>query len=166
MELRAVLSWNSDQAAWLGNLARRFFHFSKALRPALGLVHPPIQRVLLYFSPGVKQQGHEGDLVPPNRAKFKIFWSYSTTLPCGAKLRMGAPLPVSLLRSNEFYLNSLWPLFWNQLVPFCSNVRHSDLSGTCCSKGWQRFCFCLVSYKDRLLKTRKVKCYIYYWLQE
>jgi len=78
------------QSAWLGNLGRRFFHFSKA-------IHPCIQTVILAFSLGVKQQGHEGDLLPPTGAKIKILWSYGTTLPCGAKVRMGATLPVSLL---------------------------------------------------------------------
>jgi hypothetical protein len=84
------------QAAWQGNLGRKFFYFSKALWP----IHPHIQMVILAFSLGVKQQGHEGDLIPPTGATIKILWSYGTTLPCGAKVRMVTILPVSLLEEE------------------------------------------------------------------
>jgi hypothetical protein len=52
-----------------------------ASRPVLGPTQPPIQRVPVALSLGVKRPVCEADHLPPSSAEIKNAWSYTSTLP-------------------------------------------------------------------------------------
>jgi hypothetical protein len=56
------------------------FHFSIS-RPDLRITQPPMIWILGALSPGVKWLGHETDHSPPNSAKVKKTWIYTSTPP-------------------------------------------------------------------------------------
>jgi hypothetical protein len=57
------------------------FLFTNALRPALGITQPPIQRVPGDLSLEVKRLGREADHSPPFSAEIKNAWRYTSTPP-------------------------------------------------------------------------------------
>jgi hypothetical protein len=58
----------------------RTFLFT-VFRPVLEPTKPPIQWILWFPSPGVKQLGHEADYSFPSSAQVKNAWSYILTPP-------------------------------------------------------------------------------------
>jgi hypothetical protein len=57
------------------------FLFSTSSRPALGSAQPRIQWVPGALSPGLKRPVREADHSPPDSAKVKKMWIYTSTLP-------------------------------------------------------------------------------------
>jgi hypothetical protein len=55
--------------------------FLLSSRPALEPTQPPIQRVPVALSPGIKRSGREADHAPPTSAEVKKTWIYKTTPP-------------------------------------------------------------------------------------
>jgi hypothetical protein len=55
------------------------FLFTTASRTALGPTQPPIQRVPVVLSLGVKRPGRKADHSPPSSAEVKNTWSYTSS---------------------------------------------------------------------------------------
>jgi len=56
-----------------------FLLVTTASRPTLGPTQPPIQRVPLALTPGVKRSELEAGHSPPSSVEFKNAWSYTST---------------------------------------------------------------------------------------
>jgi hypothetical protein len=101
-----------DSWRWLG-----IFLFTTVARTSLEPTEPPIQRVLVALSPGVKRPGRETDHSPPSSANSRISVH-------GAVLNTGTILPLLFMKLRS--IMSI-PRFMNilQLKPLSSEMMVS-----------------------------------------